>query len=69
MAPAGTPPGVTAEINKAVNEALTQLDVKDKFAAFGFVPSPGPVQQVTDLMHGDRSRYAEVLKRVKVSID
>ena len=69
MAPAGTPAGVTAEINKAVNEALGQPDLKDKFAAFGFVPSPGPVQQVTDLMHGDRSRYAEVLKRVKVSID
>ena len=69
MAPAGTPTGVTAEINKAVNEALGLADVKDKFAAFGFVPSPGPVQQVADLMQGDRSRYAEVLKRVKVSTD
>jgi len=46
----------------------TQPDVKDKFATFGFVPSPGPVQQVVDLMQGDRTRYAEVLKRVKVSI-
>ena len=69
MAPAGTPANVTAEINKAVNEALGQPDLKEKFAAFGFVPSPGPVQQVVDLMHGDRARYAEVLKRVKVSID
>jgi tripartite-type tricarboxylate transporter receptor subunit TctC len=69
MAPAGTPPAVTAEINKAVNDVLGQADVKDKFATFGFVPSPGPVQQVVDLMQGDRARYAEVLKRVKVSID
>ncbi len=69
MAPAGTPPVVTAEINKAVNDALGQADVKEKFAVFGFVPSPGPVQQVVDLMQGDRARYAEVLKRVKVSID
>jgi tripartite-type tricarboxylate transporter receptor subunit TctC len=69
MAPAGTPPAVTAEINKAVNDALAQVDVRDKFATFGFVPSPGPVQQVVDLMQGDRARYAEVLKRVKVSID
>lgn len=69
MAPAGTPAAVTAEINKAVNDALGQPDVKDKFATFGFVPSPGPVQQVVDLMQSDRARYAEVLKRVKVSID
>jgi hypothetical protein len=33
------------------------------------VPSPGPVQQVVDLMQGDRARYAEVVKRVKVSIE
>ena len=57
------------QINKAVNDALGQADVKEKFAVFGFVPSPRPVQQVVDLMQGDRARYAEVLKRVKVSID
>jgi tripartite-type tricarboxylate transporter receptor subunit TctC len=69
MAPAGTPPAVTSEINKAVNEALASPDVKEKLATFGFAGMPGPVQQVTDLMQGDRARYAEVLKRVKVSID
>jgi tripartite-type tricarboxylate transporter receptor subunit TctC len=69
MAPAGTPSAVTAEINRSVNEALGQTDVKEKFAAFGFVPAPGPVQQVTELMQGDRARYAKVLERVKVSID
>ena len=36
---------------------------------FGFVASPGPAQQVADLMSSDRARYAEVLKRVKVSVD
>lgn len=69
MAPKGTPPAVAEDINKAVNEVLAQPEVKDKLAAFGFVPSPGTVQQVTDLMQGDRARYAEVVKRVKVSID
>lgn len=69
MAPAGTPANVAAEINNAVNEALSLPDLKEKFAAFGFVPSPGPVQQVVGLMRGDRARYAEVLTRVKVSID
>ncbi|MES2609591.1 MAG: tripartite tricarboxylate transporter substrate binding protein [Pseudomonadota bacterium] len=69
MAPRGTPAATAADINKAVNEALGLADVKEKFSNFGFVPSPGPVQQVVDLMLEDRARYAEVVKRVKLSID
>ncbi len=69
MAPKGTPAPVVADINKAINEALSQNDVKEKMASFGFAISQGPAQQVADLMQGDRARYAEVLKRVKVAID
>ena len=69
MAPSGTPPAVVSEINKAINEALAAPDVKERMATFGFSISPGPAQQVGDLMRADRARYAEVVKRVKVSID
>ena len=69
MAPAGTPPAVVSEINTAVNDALAMPDVKERFATFGFSISPGTAQQVGDLMRTDRARYAEVVKRVKVSID
>jgi tripartite-type tricarboxylate transporter receptor subunit TctC len=69
MAPAGTPAAVVNEINAAVNEALAQADIKERFATFGFFASPGSAQQVSDLMRTDRAKYAEVLKRVKVSID
>ena len=69
MAPQSTPPAVVSQINQAVNEALAQPDVKERLAAFGFFASPGPAQQVAELMRADRDRYADVLKRVKVSID
>lgn len=69
MAPKGTPASVVADINKAVNDALSQNEVKEKLASFGFAISTGPAQQVAELMNGDRARYAEVLKRVKVAID
>lgn len=69
MAPKGTPVPVVAELNKAINEALAHNDVKEKMATFGFAIGQGPAQQVAELMQLDRSRYAEVLKRVKVSID
>ena len=69
MAPRGTPAHVIAEINRGVNDALSQSDVKEKMATFGFTISTGSPQQVVDLMTTDSARYAEVLKKVKVSID
>lgn len=69
MAPKGTPAAVVADINKAVNEALASKDIQEKMASFDFTVSAGPARQVADLMQADRARYADVLKRVKVSID
>ena len=69
MAPAGTPAAAVNDINQAINEALAKPDVKDKMAGFGFVASPLSAAQVGELMRSDRARYAEVLKRVKVSVD
>lgn len=69
MAPAGTPSAVVNEINAAVNDALAQPDIKERYAAFGFAASPGPAQQVADMTREDRARYAEVLKHVKVVVD
>lgn len=69
MAPKGTPAAVVADINKAVNEALAQDDIREKMASFDFAVSAGPAQQVANLMKADRARYAEVLRQVSVSID
>ena len=69
MAPAGTPPAVVDELNKAINDALAKPDVKERMASFGFIASPLSSAQLGELMRSDRARYAEVLKRVKVSID
>ena len=69
MASRGTPEPVVNEINVAVNDALAQPDVRERMASFGFVPGSGPAQVVADLTQNDRRQYAEVLKRVKVSID
>lgn len=69
LAPAGTPATVVAEINKSINEALAQPDVKERMSTFSFVANPLSPQQVGELMRSERAKYAEVVKRVKVSID
>ncbi|MGE0329195.1 MAG: Bug family tripartite tricarboxylate transporter substrate binding protein [Ramlibacter sp.] len=69
FAPAGTPRDVVLDINKAVIDALAQPDVAEKLATFSFTPQALTPQQLGELMRSDRARYAEVLKRVKVSVD
>ena len=69
MAPKGTAPAVAERINEAVNRALSAPDVRDRLAGFGFFTSIGPARQVADLMQADRERYAQVLRRVKVTVD
>lgn len=69
MSSRGTPPQVADQINQAVNEALATQEAKERLGAFGFAISPGPAQQVTDLMRADRTRYSDVLKRLNVSVD
>lgn len=69
MAPKGTAPAVAERVNEAVNRALSAPDVRDRLAGFGFFTSIGPARQVADLMQADRERYAQVLRRVKVTVD
>lgn len=69
MAPAGTPANVVNEMNTGIVQALAQPDVRERLAGFGFEGGTGPAQQVADWAATDRQRYAEVIKREKISVD
>jgi tripartite-type tricarboxylate transporter receptor subunit TctC len=69
MAPAGTPAPVVAEINRGIIDALAQPDVREKLAGFSFTPQALSPQQLGALIRSDREKYAQVLKRVKISLD
>lgn len=69
MAPRGTPAATVERINEAVNEALASPAAKERLGSFGFVASPGPAQQVAQLMRADRAAYAVLLGQLRVSVD
>ena len=69
MAPAGTPPAVIGKINQDVSKALTEPDVKERFATLTFEPYAAPPAEITKNMQADSKRYGEVVKRAKISID
>lgn len=69
MAPKGTPASVVESINKALNEALKQPDVIEKFANFGFAPYAIAPSALARLIETDTTKYAEMVKRTGASVD
>lgn len=68
-APKGTPPAVVERINASVGRALAEVDVRERLAGFGFEPWVAPGGALTRAVEVDAKRYAEVVKRVNVTLD
>lgn len=69
MAPAGTPPDVVARLNKEVNAILTMPDVQATLEKQGLNPMTGSADILANLVKTDLVRWADVVKRAKISAD
>ncbi|MCA0422174.1 MAG: Bug family tripartite tricarboxylate transporter substrate binding protein [Proteobacteria bacterium] len=61
FAPAGTPPAVIAEINKAVVEAAKAPDVREKFLAMGLMPEGTSAEALAKQQKADSDRWKPVI--------
>lgn len=69
FAPKGTPPDVIEKINAAVAAAVDTPSMKQRFDTFGFnswIASPGDVKRTQD---EDSTRFSEIVKEEKISLD
>jgi tripartite-type tricarboxylate transporter receptor subunit TctC len=64
--PAGTPPAVIAQLNKAVNAALTDAGVRQKLEALNLDPHPGTPQDAADMLAGDIRRWSDVIAAARI---
>jgi tripartite-type tricarboxylate transporter receptor subunit TctC len=69
LAPRGTPSAVIARINEAVAKALAEPDVRERLAGFAFEPFSSTPGEIAKQIDADSRRYAEVIKRAKISLD
>ena len=69
LAPNGVPPAVVSRINADLAKVLTEPDVREKFASFGFEPFASQPAEITALREADSKRYADIVKRAKISLD
>jgi tripartite-type tricarboxylate transporter receptor subunit TctC len=69
LAPKTTLAAAIATINRDVNRALGEPDVRERLATFGFTPLPSSPQALADLIRADTAKYAELVRKTGATID
>lgn len=64
--PAKTPQAVVDRLNKEVNEALRDPEVRKKLEALNLDPHPGTPAEAAAMLNGDIKRWGEVITRAKI---
>lgn len=66
-APANTPADVIQKINEDLAKVLTVAEVRERFEALGYEPSPSTAETFAELARRDRGKYAEIIKRANIT--
>jgi tripartite-type tricarboxylate transporter receptor subunit TctC len=69
VAPAGTPPAITARLNAAINEGLASAEMQAALAKFSAIAKPGSPQDFADFLAGEVPRWAEVVRIAGAKIE
>jgi len=69
LAPAGTPPDVLAILNRAVNDALSDPEVRKRFAADGADSVGGTSEQFAAHIRTELDKWRRTVKAANVRID
>jgi tripartite-type tricarboxylate transporter receptor subunit TctC len=64
--PAGTPPAVIDQLNRAVRDAAATPEVRDKLGKLGLRLRAGPPDELRALLAGEIARWREVIRAAKI---
>ena len=67
--PKGLPADITAKVNQAVNAALAETDVKERFARLGAEPTGGTPQAFASLVRADTAKWKKIIVERKITTD
>lgn len=67
--PKGLPADITAKVNQAVNAALAEVDVKERFARLGAEPTGGTPQAFASLVRADTAKWKKIIIDRKITTD
>lgn len=68
-APKGLPADIQNKINKAMNEALADVSIKDRLARLGIEPVGGTSAQFMAMADADRNKWKRIIADRKITAD
>ena len=68
-APKGVPEAVADQIQRDIEKALAEPDVREKLASFAYEPFTLTREQLCQHIQTESTRYGEIIKKAKVSLD
>lgn len=69
LAPAGTPKPIVAKLNKALDEALQDKEVRAKLSTMGFDVEGGSPERLGDLMRSESKKWGQVVRDGNIKVD
>ena len=67
--PKGLPAEITARVNQAVNAALAEADVKERFARLGAEPTGGTPQAFAAMVRADTVKWKKIITERKITTE
>ena len=68
-APRGVSPAVAEKIRRDLAKVLAEPDLLQRYATFGYEPFVATREQFNAYVAAESQRYAEVIRKAKVSLD
>ncbi len=68
-APAGLPAEITQKLNAVMRDALTDPDLREKLAKLNVDPTPSSAAEFEALIKLETKKWADVIKRAKITVD
>jgi tripartite-type tricarboxylate transporter receptor subunit TctC len=68
-APRGLPKAVTDKIQRDIEKALAEPDVREKFASFAYEPFTLSREQLNAYIHNESSRFGVIVKKTQATLD
>jgi tripartite-type tricarboxylate transporter receptor subunit TctC len=69
VAPAGTSAALVNRLNRDIARALSEAEVRERYAVFGYEPYSRSPGEMVKLMAAETARYAPVIKRLNLTLD
>ena len=69
VAPRGVPPAIVARLNQAINRALAEPDVRERYAALGAVPVIESAEYFGKFLTNERAKWRRIVREAKVKVE